>query len=191
MKRKWGRGLLTAALLLGLCSSAMGFDGNRKGFVLGGGVGVSPVITATNSEFGVDLSSAALATQFFIGHAWDDRNMLVFEINASYSEPDDWYSGVEFVEVLQELGGACWYHYYGERGASLFSAVGVGFYVAGAKLNGEDDAGSGIGYELGAGYEFAKQVQVGAYLIGGQSDGPAGTKNGHIRLSILLTVVGY
>ncbi len=69
--------IVAHVLIIFLSSSAYGFDGARKGFVLGGGLGFSP---ASYSPY---QTNAGAGAQFLIGYAWDTSNMIVYEGNAT------------------------------------------------------------------------------------------------------------
>ncbi|MCP4683947.1 MAG: hypothetical protein GY867_00730, partial [bacterium] len=75
-------------IALVLFSSVLGFDGQRKGFVLGGGLGFSPVgawkvdVDIFGQGIGsIDEDGPGAAVQIVIGGAFDEHNMLVYEVN--------------------------------------------------------------------------------------------------------------
>ena len=73
---------LTVILAFVLAGSALGFDGNRKGFVLGGGLGFAPLVhweLASSPSSDVSEGKAGAAVQILIGGAFDEHNMLVYE----------------------------------------------------------------------------------------------------------------
>ncbi len=63
-------------LTLSIISTAYGFNGERKGFVLGGGLGLAPLIK-TSTRTDVDNNSG-VGLNLLIGHAWDEQNMIVY-----------------------------------------------------------------------------------------------------------------
>ena len=170
-------------LTLLTASSTSGFDGNRKGFVLGGGLGFAPtsgwsgkVFDLTSSQV-IDTSEyrAGAGFNFLIGHGWDERNMIVFELNMSR-----WISELLAVQrssgqietrpsILQGFIGAVWYHYFGLPGRSLFTAVGFSQYRFIRIFSSSGEQRLGGGFMLGGGYEFARHFQLGAYLGLGSS----------------------
>lgn len=185
---------LFAVIILVLVSTAWGFDGDRKGFVLGGGIGFAPV-----SKWSVDVdffdinvvnyeeSKAGLALHIVIGGAFDEYNMLVYEINATGHDSERLNAAVS-----QGFSGAVWYHYFGQTGHSFYTALGLGVQIF--KI-GEYDAANPEGALLvGAGYEFAPHWQAGAYLSGGKtSDSAAGLegKFEHGQLSIIVSGLAF
>ena len=75
--------VLVIGLSIVLAASASAFNGLRKGFVLGGGLGFAPAISWEAENFPLfkeDVSGVAL--NFFLGYAWDEQNMIVWEANA-------------------------------------------------------------------------------------------------------------
>ena len=194
MKRILPALLLSVAFL---SSSALAFDGNRKGFVLGGGLGIAPAITvsadlkATIEDvgeltiYGVEDTRAGAAVHFVIGYAWDNHNMVVYEGNGAAFEDND-------VVVSQSFNGASWYHYFGPIGRSAFTVAGLGLY--GFDTDKTDRADYGGGMLLGGGYEFSPHWQVGGYLSFGQtsySEGIAKLDLKHSTLSILISGIAF
>ena len=186
------RNLQTIVLTLTLlaASSASGFDGNRKGFVLGGGLGFAPV-----SSWSVDISpffgpissinetGAGIGLNLIIGHAWDEQNMIVYEGNVT-----GWKSDFFDMTMSQGFNGGAWYHYFGIPGRSAFTTLGLGVYL----FDGEDVTANdvGIGFLAGGGYEFARHWQVGGYFsLGRTSD--AGVDFDHYHLNILVSGVAF
>ncbi len=180
--------------LLALTTSVLGFDGNRKGFVLGGGLGFSPYgkWSVDVDFFGTGLGSydedgPGVAVQFVIGGAFDEHNVLVYEGNV-VSFASDLFDEA----VSQGFNGAAWYHYFGPAGRSFFSTLGVGFYYF--KLGDYDATTPGGAILIGGGYEFAKHWQVGAYLAGGKTSDEAFGFTGkfeHAHLSILVSGIAF
>lgn len=118
-----------AALLAGV-GPAHAFDHQRKGFVMGGGVGFAPYASLKSSgesgfETPVNESSPGFAFQFVIGYAWSERNWLVYEGNVVGRSSDAYDIG-----VYQGFNGVSWYHAYGPRGAAWVTALGAGAQVA-------------------------------------------------------------
>jgi hypothetical protein len=120
-----------AALAVALVSwpfAAAAFDGNRKGIVLGGGVGLSPTARwstelASESKFGVGL-------HFFAGYAWDEQNMIGCENNgtvyhSNYYNSDSLVGSGDLL-TAQGFQGASWYHYWGQSARASLRSSGWG-----------------------------------------------------------------
>jgi len=181
---------VTVMAILLSSSSAFGFNGLRKGFVLGGGLGFSPVSKweadvplGPFGTVGLDESKAGVGVNILIGYAWDEFNMIVYEGNVTgYS------SDLADQTLTQGFNGAAWYHYFGPAGKSAFTTLGLGVY----SFDGEDTdaADPGFGIMIGGGYEFSRHWQFGGYVgFGRTSD--AGVDIEHAHVNILLSVVAF
>jgi len=180
---KIGRLLVVICLVIVMVSSASAFNGLRKGFVLGGGLGLAPMVRNSLGSF--DNSEFGAGAHFLLGYAWDEYNMIVYESNAAGSEEGN-------LNYAQGFGGPTWYHYFGPQGRSAFTVVGLGFYYF--QVEDDDPTDPGGGYLIGGGYEFARHVQVAVYLSGGQTslDFPLGDiEFGHNNLSIVISAVAF
>jgi len=187
---------LIAAMLVTsvLASSALGFDGQRKGFVLGGGAGIVPAAHwSVDVDFfnlgtaKVDEDRVGVGVQFIIGGAFDEHNMLVYEGNVSAFNSD-----LLDESVAQGFNGAAWYHYFGSTVNSGFTAVGLGFCYF--KVGEYDATDPGMALLVGGGYEFSPHWQVGAYLtFGGTSEKVPGIKGEfeHSNLSVMVTGIAF
>lgn len=165
-------------------SDAAAFDGKRKGFILGGGLGYSPVLH-WNIPDAVGETTGGFAGEFLIGFAWNDRNMIVYQSNLGIGSSDHLGSCNNFGQVYQ---GADYFHYFGRRGNALFVTGGIGLVDYFTQY--ENLEGDGMGYSLGAGYEFAKQMQVGVHYFGGSASGHGWDYRNDV-LQVLFTVVAY
>jgi hypothetical protein len=164
------RCVLVALLLIAPGSSA--FDGQRQGFVLGGGIGFSPNTTWSIGNvvfgpqpFGPSQSSGSeqgLSVRFLIGHAWNEFNQVAYENNLVI------YKSQFFDQTLiQGIHSLALTHYLGPPGKSIFCTGGIGLYL----IDGSESRMSepGIGFLVGGGYEFHKHFQAGVYLSIGES----------------------
>lgn len=84
--------VIILALTLLLTGSASAFNGMRKGFVIGGGLGIAPsanwsseINTPAPFSFSIkpDENKVGLAVNLVIGYAWDEHNMIVYEGNVA------------------------------------------------------------------------------------------------------------
>ena len=194
--------LLSVATLLTLSASAAAFDGQRQGFVLGGGLGLTPTAHWSTQYAGREFSEDAVGwgEHVLVGYGWDERNILGVEINiASYN------SSVFGVDLVQGLVGLSWYHYFGKPGNSFFSVAGAGasrlvegFGTIYIDISfGESpvkpplpDGATGTGYLLGGGYEFYKHYQIAAYLTGGNPS-EYGSHYGTYHVIVMLSAFAF
>lgn len=177
-------------LLLCLVGSSSAFDGQRKGFVLGGGIGFSPdagyevdINLGSLGNYSVDESGAGLGLNFVIGGAFNERNMLVYEGNVAA-----WSDNFINANISQGFNGAAFYHYFGPTGKAAFMVVGLGVYVF--KAEDYDDNDPGFGVLLGGGYEFSKHWQIGAYFSSGKTSDPF-LDYEHSHFNILISGIAF
>ena len=176
--------LIVCVLFILLASTAWSFDGNRKGFVLGGGLGFAA--TAKWEVDGLSIiseSGSGIGLNLLIGFACDENNMIVYEGNVAGYKSD----AVD-VNLSQGFNGAAWYHYFGLPGKSMFTTVGLGFYVFEADGYDANDLGGAI--MIGAGYEFARHWQIGAYFSAGKTSDPIFDYK-HNHVNILISGVAF
>ncbi len=180
--------IISVFLTILLVSTATGFDGHRKGFIVGGGLGFAPVVKWEMEEpsvdgfpYGLDETRAGVGVNFLIGYAWDEKNMLVYEGNAV-----GFTTATSDKSAAQGFSGAAWYHYFGQAGKTVFTAVGLGLYGFDAEY--DDPHDGGFGMLLGGGYEFARHWQVGGYLSFGSTTAHDRDFN-HSSLSVLVSGV--
>lgn len=176
------------------CSSAWGFDGQRKGFVVGGGLGVAP-----SASYSIEIgpfaeNKAGAGLNLIIGYAWDEANMIVYEGSIAGYETDKLSIETTFLtargdqRVTQGFNGLAWYHYFGSTGKTFFSVIGLGAYA----FDIEDVESNKIGraFLAGAGYEFTRHFGIILQFSAGET-----TLNGvgftHSHLNVLITVVAF
>jgi len=195
--------LLIASLLgtVVLVSSASCFDGKRKGFVLGGGVGIAPVgrTTLEISEIflledigspQIEVDKAGAAANLFAGYAWDERNVIILETNLIRYTSDSFYKR----RVIQGFIGPTWYHYLQPQGSSLFTSLGIGLYFF--DIEGFENVDPGSGLMFGVGLELVWRVQIASFFSYGWASEKAigsGKDVGieHKHLSVLVTAVAF
>jgi hypothetical protein len=185
------------AWIIGLCllfvaAQAEAFEGYRRGFVLGGGLGFTPssswsgpVLVPGSGVVDVDETQSGPALNLIVGGGLDEQNLLVFEVNGVRYTSNE-LAGTP--RITQAFAGPAWYHYYGPMGRTFYTAVGMGLMT----FEPEDDPGNdaGLGFLFGAGYEFAPHWQFGTYLSVGESSF-GGSNYDHSQVSVLLGGVAF
>ena len=170
-------------LVILMAGSVWSFDGMRKGFVLGGGLGVSPIARVSLGD--LDESKVGVGAHIVIGYAWDEFNMLVYESNVTAYE-------IYSTSIGQGFGGASWYHYFGPQGKSFFTVAGLGFcYYKEEDIDANDAKGA---YLIGAGYEFTRHVQVSMYFSGGKTSVDffgSDIEFGHNHMSLVISAIAF
>ena len=180
--------ILSIALVVFMGTVADAFNGHRRGFVLGGGLGVSPR-SALEIEGRGDskVHHVALATNVIVGYGWSESNLLVYDINmATYRLDTDSTD----VTISQGYTGPAWYHYYGEQGKSLFTVVGIGFFRYFVRGDDMSALESGPGTMIGVGYEFLGHWQIGVYRTGGFTN-IKGVDYDHSNYSVIVTGTAF
>jgi hypothetical protein len=185
-------------ILVCLAASSFAFDGNRKGFVLGGGIGLAPVSRFSVGNYHED--GLGVGVNFVIGYGLDNQNLIVYEGNVSYRnselfsktgwETEYFFDGGTIGNQMigQGFNGAAWYHYFTKKKNSFFSTLGAGVCILQTSDFGSNDFG--FGFLVGGGYAFSRHWQVGSYFVNGK------TSNGyldfnHTQLTILFGYIGF
>jgi hypothetical protein len=193
--------ILTLLLLIVVVSSSNAFDDQRKGFMLGIGLGISPL-----SQFKLGSMTerdVALGVNGIIGYGLDDKNIIAIEGNASFRSSKHfskigertgkgWFGGPPYhgsQNIDQQFLGITWYHYFNSNEKSWFSVVGIGGYNLRKSSLGSTD--HGLGYLLGAGYKLSKHIQVGTYYSWGESSESQYYQYDHSQISILATYLKF
>ena len=180
---------LAVLLTIAVVATASGFDGARKGFVMGGGLGLGPVAhMSVDGLSSLSDDKAGLAVNLLIGYAWDERNMLVYlRDGVFFSVP-----GVlgESVKAIQGFSGVGWYHYFGPVGQTAFIAGGLGLQDYTSLDSDYESNDPGFGMLLGGGFEFTRHVQVYGALSFGKTSFSVVDFN-HSQIVITVTAVAF
>lgn len=197
--------LLTVMIVfLAFATGAAAFDGDRRGFILGVGVGYSPYVHHTQTHHGQTFEETKTggAGYFGLGWGWDKRNVLMFEGNVAVFTSSPFGD----IQAAQGFAGFTWNHYFGRQGNSLFTAVGLGSFAFRLD-NGWEQPESvwdgneieyqaasprqrGLGLLLGVGYEFAAHWQAGVYVAGGQTKAYE-VDIDHLQVSVMVQVMAF
>lgn len=165
---------LLLVLVLTLTCSLFAFDGNRKGFLLGIGAGLShtnfqqELEFLGNTEKSHTMNETGFATDFKIGYAPNNRLELYvtnkiawFNFSEAFDEViianDVTCLGLSYF-LSSELDDNTWH-------PSAFVSGGLGVSSWSAPLDDEDndnttDEAEGTGAFIGVGYEFSKHFRV-------------------------------
>ncbi len=179
--------VLCLVIFATVVSSVSGFDGNRKGFVLGGGLGFGPVAKISVDRSDNETENSGAAANFLIGYAWDEKNMIVYYADGIYYE-DEFEGDKE--SVFQGFSGAGYLHYFGPKGKSAFIVAGLGFQDWQVMDDDYEEADPGLGLLFGGGYEFARHWQFGGNLSIGNTESGGDDMN-HTQLTIYISTVAF
>jgi len=151
--------LLVLVLSLFAGSAVWGFDGHRKGFIVGGGVGFGSTAYKEKivSPFGsseTDWASVfAFMTEFKIGYA-PNSQLEIF-----YSDKGSWFDYFGSV-ALNGLGTASINYYLKPEGPTFYLGGGLGFSTFTLPFENNSDVELGFGFYVGSGYEFTRHFAV-------------------------------
>lgn len=189
--------ILIIFILLFLTVTVSAFDGKRKGFILGGGIG--PGFTSFTQElsfwdpfFGYTKiksdreNKAALMTDFKIGYAPTDFWEIYYTSKVSWFGLESVSGDVTIANGLGALGAT---YYFKPEAPSLFVAGGIGISTWSAPFESGSDTWIGFGLFAGAGYEFARHFNVELDLLWGKpGDSEFGIDVSTNALSVRVTV---
>ncbi len=166
MKKKIGLLVVFICLL----TSLMAFDGNREGFLLGFGGGISNTNFSQEVEWmgdsieSDDESEVGFATDFKIGYAptnnlelYYSNKVAWFSIHNALDEDVTIANGLSMLGasyfIAPELKNGSWH-------SSLFFSAGIGMASWSTPFEDDGDPWEGTGYSVGIGYEFNKHYRI-------------------------------
>lgn len=181
--------------MVGMSGTAFAWDGQRKGFILGGGAGLG-LMSYEQSVDGVKIgdteSTVPLATDFRIGYA--PNNLLqIFYVNKV-----SWF-GMENilgdeVTVASSVGGIGVVRYMEEAAPSYFFMASIGASSWDTPYEEDSEAWTGFGFSLGWGYEFSPHFSFeNSISIGEPSIDESGYtyKTSAVSIHANINVLGY
>jgi len=157
-------GLLLVATVFAAASAVQAFDGNRKGFIIGFGVGAG--VTSYTQELEIDLPSVSrtepvadesktvLVTDFRLGGGVTDQFLLYYENRVAWFGAEDAAGTDLFIAHGIGLLGAS--YYFRPSSPSLYVLGSVGTSAWMTMIESEYDMAAGFGVSGGVGYEFKR-----------------------------------
>lgn len=162
--------LLLLLVFVAVLSNLMGFDGNRKGFILGFGAGASLSSYRQEAEYNgqtdkTDTSNdTGFATDFKIGYALSNKLELYYSNQVAWFSFDQGEgSSVNIANGLSTLSASYFLSKKlndGNWHPSPFINGGVGLSSWSAPQEDYSIDAEGQGIFIGIGYEFAKHFRV-------------------------------
>ncbi len=141
-------------------TNVFAFDGKRKGFIIGGGIGGGFLSNKTSfGSFSDTESQGVFLTKLKIGYAPSNTLEIYWIANSSWWRENDMtlFLGVSAIAVTKYLDNTS------ETG--LFVTGGIGFSEFDAPFEGDVDASTGFGLIGGVGYEFSRHWSIEADLL--------------------------
>lgn len=141
-----------------LCSTSVyAFDGERKGFIIGGGLGVGYLLNTTSPGFSSDTDSRVVFhINFKIGYA-PSNTLEIF-----YSSRVSWWGQSDRTFSVGLLAAAFTLYLDNTSETGWFVSGGIGLVPSG---RGRSTDFFGFGLFVGAGYEFSRHWTVQVDLL--------------------------
>ena len=181
--------LVIAFLTLGLISDADAFDGNRKGLIVGGGIGHGVTsYTRTLERYGQSGTSDrentyGVQTDFRIGYAANEFFQIYYVNKVSWFNLDNYFGNT--VTIAHGVGGLGVTYYLQPVVPSYFFTGVIGFSTWFAPFESNSDVWNGFGIAGGFGYEFARYWSVEVCVSHGN---PSKTGSGISALTVKTCV---
>lgn len=140
--------------LLVLSSQVMAFNGQRKGFILGGGLGAGWL---NYQEPGLEFNKVGGAGNFKIGYAPSNSLEIYFTDNVHVFN----YGGASFAVGVGGVGVTKYLKPEG-TGFFVFGGAGMGMFMV---LESGGGSNTGFGVIGGIGYDFAKHWNIQADVL--------------------------
>ncbi|HWR83933.1 MAG TPA: hypothetical protein VN285_11585 [Candidatus Deferrimicrobium sp.] len=195
---------LIACLMLAMTSTALGFNGQRKGFIIGGGLGIG--LTSVSQTFKVGSvsidtdseSKAGFQSDFKIGFGATEQVLVYWSSKVSWFSADyvvynpildDFVA--EAMTTASGFGGVGLTYYFKPVAPSPYVSGGLGFSTWALPFEEGAETYIGFGLSIGGGYEFARHWSVEGDLVWGKpSKDIGGVDVSYNPLTIRVAVVG-
>ena len=195
--------ILIVLITLFLIVNAYAFDGKRKGFFLGGGLGPGLTLQKETIEYsgwfeGQESETSGweskfgLVTNFKIGYAPSNLLEIYFTVKDSWYGSTIYWWGLESEDVVMASGfwGPGVTYYFKPEAPSYFITGGFGLSTLSLPFESDAEIKFGGGLFAGAGYEFKCHFNVELDLMFGEVSSLSlfGIEPKTTVLSIMLTV---
>ena len=138
----------------------------RKGFVIGFGLGVARVTSsASEGPLSVSISTTGVGTDFKIGYAPNHQLLIYWSADGAFSSPPSEFSDEDGL-LYSGLGGIGATYFLSPGENSFFLTAALGRATDGAiGSDGTADSVSGTGLAIGGGYEFTPHWVVDGDIV--------------------------
>jgi len=182
--------LLIISLLI-FSHQSLAFDDDRKGFMIGIGLGIQKTNINERNLNAASNSETGMATSFKIGGGITQRFSLYYVrsaswFNAPYTE-DSNTSDIYYVSGLSGLG-ASYYFQNSAPSAYITSAIGIGDFAAPLEDDIDSDTDTGSAFMVGGGYELNKHIQFEATYLRTSIDGKSLNASDFKTASLQFTI---
>lgn len=182
--------ITVACLVVALPNSASAFNGQRKGFILGFGLG--PGLTPVGGDNKIVLAN----TSFKIGIGLSEQLLLYWSSRGAWYKTDYHYyeSGQKSVTELFGVAGLGMSYYLLETAPAMYVTGSLGYSAVSNPFESyANDADVGLGLSMGVGYEFSPHYSVEATLANGSIShgGQGSTKIPRWSLQVTFNALAY
>jgi hypothetical protein len=148
--------------MAGITTHVDAFDGQRKGFILGGGLGLG----STDFEQSIDVgpfssvsggeSTFSFQTNFKIGYAPSEQMEIYYFSHQAFFGMENILRNN--VTIASGVGGAGVTYFFKTQVPSFFIAGGIGMAMWALPFESNADTWTGFGLTASGGYEFSRHV---------------------------------
>ena len=117
--------IIFVVLLIATITNA--FDGKRKGFVLGGGIGLSPWdgFDWSDQRGVLEGSGNAIVFDLVAGHGFSEQDLILIDLHfLSHG-----FCNLDDLTMVHDFIGLTWRHHFGQARRSVFSQIGAGRFA--------------------------------------------------------------
>lgn len=177
---------IALTLIILFTTSAFSFDNDRKGFVIGGGLGFSPLADWQVKGFS-SLSESGIGTGFisYVGMGFKENFYIVFQKEGVFHK-DKVITGVK-ENIIQGFTGVVVYYFFDDPGESVVISTGIGLQTFGYSNSGTNDPKADFGFQTGIGYEFADHWMVFTSYTYGKTKSTFEFEHNQIIISVNFT----
>lgn len=179
--------IMLMVLTLILASTAAAFNGQRKGFTIGFGVG--PGLTIAQSEY----KPVLVNTDFRIGTGLSEQFQFYWTAKVSWYSVDRYSSSYTSESITETfgVGGLGISYYFFPTAPSGYATASLGFATVTYPFeHGASEPDLGLGLGMGIGWEFTPHLSLEANLVSGST-----SYNGYERpqwsLKVTLNALAY
>jgi len=169
------------AIVVLTSQTADSFNGSRKGFILGGGLGAAgttfeqTVSGGGESITGESETKASVLTDFKIGLGTSEQFLLYYFNHVTWFSIENIFAND--VTIANGVGGIGMTYFFKPAGPGAFIEGGLGLSTWALPFEDDADTWNGFGIWLGGGYEFSPHWMVeGTLGYGNPSESESGVK---------------
>jgi len=161
--------VLAIIVVLAIATNVYAWDGQRKGFVLGFGLGGGYTTFTQTAEFmgmsetGDRENKFGLHSDFKIGYAPSNQFLIYWMSNVNWFSIENILG--DNITIANGVGGIGFSYYFSPADKSAYFRAGVGASTWMAPFDSDIDTWYGLGVVGGFGYEFAKHWSIEAIAM--------------------------